>query len=258
MKIAVYAIAKNEEANVQGWLESLRGDADYVTFVDTGSTDDTVNKFFDCTGTSVSACAPRGPDNRYHLHHVSIGPWRFDDAHNAALSLVPADADVCIPLALDERLCDFWRPKIQAKWQLGFHTKAMYTYQFDPSYSFMQNRIHARRGYRWVYPAHEGIYPYGGVSEHTVWIPELVITQTQNKSVDRMGRDLKLLEMGIREYPNSARMNYYYGRQLMYAGLYHEALHFLERYNTLPGGFDDERKQVVGCIAQCKAALAPK
>jgi hypothetical protein len=247
VRIAIYTIAKNEEKNVPGWFDSIvEGgfdiNEDSVTFCDTGSDDDTPSLFSSLSGYK-------------DYHQIRIDPWRFDDAHNAALALVPADADVCIPLHLDERLCEGWRAKLEAKWQLGLHTKAMYTYEFDPSYRFMQNRIHARRGYRWLYPAHEGVYPYGGVSEHTAWIPDLVITQTQDRSLDRTNRDLKLLEMAIRETPNSARMNYYYGRQLMYSGLYHEALHFLERYSTLPGTFDDERKQVLGCMAQCKAAL---
>ena len=38
MKIAVYAIAKNEEAFVTRWVESA-ADADYVVLLDTGSSD---------------------------------------------------------------------------------------------------------------------------------------------------------------------------------------------------------------------------
>ena len=41
MKIAVYAIAKNEEYNINDWYNSV-SKADYHLILDTGSTDKTV------------------------------------------------------------------------------------------------------------------------------------------------------------------------------------------------------------------------
>ena len=42
-KICVYAITKNEEQFVEKWYESMK-EADSVVVLDTGSTDNTVNK----------------------------------------------------------------------------------------------------------------------------------------------------------------------------------------------------------------------
>lgn len=41
MKIAVYAICKNEEKFVESWLDSMQ-EADYICVLDTGSTDKTM------------------------------------------------------------------------------------------------------------------------------------------------------------------------------------------------------------------------
>ena len=75
LKIAVYAIAKNEEQHVERFMSSARA-ADVIVVADTGSTDGTVAAL-QSAGAAV--------------HEIHISPWRFDDARNAALALVPAD-----------------------------------------------------------------------------------------------------------------------------------------------------------------------
>lgn len=241
MKIAVYTICKDEKANVERWWKSCCN-ADYVIVADTGSTDGTLQEMKEFIG--------------YNPFRVRIDPWRFDDAHNAALALVPGDADVCIPLHLDDTLEEGWREHLERKWIVGCHTAAFYTYQFSKEYSFLVNRIHQRRGYRWRYPAHEGVYAYG-IHERQVEIPELRMISHATRSPDdgRLLRDYVLLKMGVTENPDSARMSFYYGRQLVYMGHYHEALHFLERYKTLKGTFAYEQEQVNNYIAQAKSAL---
>lgn len=82
MKIAVYTIAKNEEKFVEKWAESCK-DADYRFILDTGSTDKTV-ELARAAGVEVAV--------------ASISPWRFDDARNISLGLLPADIDICVAL----------------------------------------------------------------------------------------------------------------------------------------------------------------
>ena len=84
----VYAIALNEAMHVDRWASSAI-DADYRVVADTGSTDDTVERL-EQAGVTV--------------HKIAIRPWRFDDARNAGLALVPADADVCVTMDMDEFL----------------------------------------------------------------------------------------------------------------------------------------------------------
>ena len=85
MKIYIYAIAKNEKKFAERFMRSCAG-ADGVVVLDTGSTDGTPDALR-ALGAEVSV--------------AELIPWRFDRARNFALSLVPADADVCV--ALDPR-----------------------------------------------------------------------------------------------------------------------------------------------------------
>ncbi len=97
MKIAVYTIALNEEKFVERWYESAK-DADYLLIADTGSTDKTV-KLAKKLGVNVI--------------NISIKPWRFDDARNAALASLPDDIDMCISLDMDEVLDEGWREALE-------------------------------------------------------------------------------------------------------------------------------------------------
>ena len=73
MKIAVYAISKNEEKFVKRFCESAK-DADLILIADTGSTDNT---------------AYLAEKHGANVESICITPWRFGDARNAALALVP-------------------------------------------------------------------------------------------------------------------------------------------------------------------------
>ena len=81
-KIAVYTIALNEEQFVDTWFNSVK-EADYWLVADTGSTDLTVARL-------------RYMGVKCEVIHVR--PWRFDLARNIALSLIPADIDICISM----------------------------------------------------------------------------------------------------------------------------------------------------------------
>jgi glycosyltransferase involved in cell wall biosynthesis len=103
MKIAVYAIAKNESQFVERFCEAAK-DADLIFVADTGSTDDTVDKLLSMGAT---------------VQIIHISPWRFDDARNTALALLPDDIDVCMSLDLDEVLQPGWREEIERVWTPG-------------------------------------------------------------------------------------------------------------------------------------------
>ena len=86
VKIAVYAISKNEEKFVERWVNSMN-EADEIYVADTGSTDNTV-ELLKQKGVIVNS--------------VKIEPWRFDDARNKSLEFVSDDVDICVCTDLDE------------------------------------------------------------------------------------------------------------------------------------------------------------
>ena len=103
MKVCVYAICKNESQFVERWMASM-GEADAVVVLDTGSTDDTVER--------LRAAGARVTVERFD-------PWRFDTARNRSLDLVPEDADICVCTDLDEVLHSGWRALLEAAWAPG-------------------------------------------------------------------------------------------------------------------------------------------
>lgn len=150
MKIAVYTIALNEEKNVEQWYESAK-DADYLLIADTGSTDKTV-RLAKKLGINVIK--------------ISIKPWRFDDARNAALAALPDDIDMCVSLDMDEVLAPGWREKLEGMDEDVTQVSYKYTWSWrdpqsrtQPQVIYIANKVHARHGYRWKYLVHELPFP---------------------------------------------------------------------------------------------------
>ena len=85
-KVCVYAICKNEEKFAARWVSSMK-EADYIVVLDTGSEDNTV-EILRNLGVRVE--------------ERIISPWRFDNARNASMELIPDDADICVCTDLDE------------------------------------------------------------------------------------------------------------------------------------------------------------
>ena len=146
MKIAVYTIALNEEKNVEQWYESAK-DADYLLIADTGSTDKTV-RLAKKLGINVIK--------------ISIKPWRFDDARNAALAALPDNIDMCVSLDMDEVLAPGWRKALEELDDDVTQVNYKYTWSWrdpqsrtQPQTVYVTNKVHARHGYRWKYLVHE-------------------------------------------------------------------------------------------------------
>jgi glycosyltransferase involved in cell wall biosynthesis len=220
MKVAVYAVALNEEQFVKRWAESAK-EADYLLIADTGSTDNTVQ-----LARSLGIVC----------HIISVKPWRFDDARNASLSLIPSDIDYCIALDLDETLVPGWRQHLEvANTNNWTRPRYLFTTSWNPDGSpgmqFSGFRIHAREGYRWKYPIHELPEPYR-TEETSGWI-DLQIEHHPDDSKSR-GQYLPLLKEAAQENPEDDRCSFYYARELYFHGLYSEAAAEFKRHLSLP------------------------
>jgi glycosyltransferase involved in cell wall biosynthesis len=218
VKIAVYTIAKNEAARIERWAESCE-DADVRLVLDTGSTDDTTALARDA-GCMVRLAA--------------IKPWRFDNARNRALDLLPEDVDWCITLDADEVLAPGWRDAIEQAPADATRLRYRYVWSWGPDgapgIEFMGDRTHRRHGWTWEYPCHEHLRAEG---------PDIVadagfeIHHHPDDSKPRSGY-LPLLGIGAREYPTSDRMAFYYGRELYYAGQWQQSRLELWRFLHMP------------------------
>jgi glycosyltransferase involved in cell wall biosynthesis len=199
MRIAVYAIALNEEKHVARWAQSA-ADADLILLADTGSTDSTV-ELAKSLGVEVA--------------DIRVTPWRFDDARNAALAALPSDIDYCIALDLDEVLVEGWRAELER----ATTTRPRYTYTWSwqddgrPGLQYSGDKIHARAGYHWRHPVHEVITPYG-ITE----TQEGVGLEIHHLPDSSKGRDyLPLLALSVAETPEDDRNAFYYARELLFA-----------------------------------------
>lgn len=223
MKIAAYAIMKNEEKHVRGWLDNTR-DADVAVLVDTGSTDNTWQEAVDWSWYHA--------DDRHNhvlMHRITVEPFRFDVARNSALSLVPPDIDVCISLDLDERLSENWRRGIESAWrQVPDATQMAVQYHTVGLQSFWHNsRIHKRNGYLWMDPCHEHLWPWM-IETNEVHSKSVSITQTRDLTKKR--NYLPLLAAGLNEDPGKGRRMFYYAREMMIQGEYEIAAGWFRKY----------------------------
>lgn len=144
-KICVYAIAKNEAANVEGWVASMRP-ADHIIVLDTGSEDNTV-ELLSSLGVEV--------------HQKQYNHFRFDIARNDSLDLIPEEYNIRVCTDLDERWeSNNWADLLRAYWDEN-KPRIIYNYIWNHTdgkdgLQFHINKIHGKDPYlRWNGAVHE-------------------------------------------------------------------------------------------------------
>ena len=212
MKIAVYAIAKNEEQFVKRFCDSAK-DADLILIADTGSEDNTVKVAKKCGAT---------------VHSISINPWRFDAARNCALALLPADVDVCISMDLDETLLLGWREEIERLW-VGETNRIQHLFDNGDKLVFSVSRVHARNGYVWKYPCHEYVTPDVRTKEVLVTSTFKMMLHAPDPKKSR-GQYLPMLEMAVKEDPNCSRSQFYLAREYSFYSRFLECQEAFKKY----------------------------
>lgn len=216
MKIAVYAIAKNEEQFVKRFCECSK-DADIVVIADTGSTDRTVELARECGAT---------------VHNIYINPWRFDKARDTALALLPPDIDVCVSLDLDEELQPGWREEIERVWTKDT-TRLRYKFDWGVGIVFYYEKIHHRKGYHWHHPCHEYPRPDSRIKEVWAQTDMLLVIHKPDNTKSR-GQYLDLLQLAVTEDPHCPRNAFYYARELTFYSQWLDAVVALNKYLAMP------------------------
>ena len=239
MKICVYAISKNEEKFVSRWVNSMK-EADEIYVLDTGSTDNTVNKLQEL-GVKVT--------------QKIITPWRFDTARNESLKLVSKDTDICICTDLDEIFTPGWRKELEKQWKKDT-TRARYNYNWSldknnkPIVNFNIEKIHIRKNYKWTHPVHE-VLSYEKNNENIITLENITLNHYPDNTKSRSSY-LPLLELSVKEDPEDDRNMHYLGREYMYYGKWNQAITTLKKHLTLEKAtWKDERAASMRFISRC-------
>lgn len=217
--IAVYTMAKNEVEHVPRFAETTQG-ADLVVVTDTGSSDGTPEAL---------------RDHGIQVHTSSVVPWRFDTGSNCALCHVPADADICVKLDLDEVLVSIdgkhWREEIEQLWTDGIHRiRYWYTWSWYvpgkvPAVRFRTSNVHARSGFIWRHPGHAAL-----CSTSDGKIAEAAQFEIHHYMVGKSRPNyMPLLQLAVREN-RCPRTLFYLGREYAYRKMNEEAIKTLNEY----------------------------
>jgi tetratricopeptide (TPR) repeat protein len=232
VKIAVYAIAKNESKHVKRWVEATKG-ADVRVVLDTGSEDNTYKLL-----------------QKYPVeaHSATLSDFRFDMARNMALDLIPSDVDVCVSLDMDEipdsdffdKIRQAWKPDTGRAWVMWDTTNIWAN----------NNRVHARHGYKWKYPCHEVLEPLG---KDNLIVIETLVTHSPDNDKSR-GQYLHLLELGHAEQPDDHRMLVYLIREYYFKGMWQKIIDHGKKLELQTGGWNIELAQSWRAVgeAYCK------
>ena len=243
-KICVYAISKNEEKHAKRWVESMN-EADEIYVLDTGSTDNTVKLLKDL-GVNVAT--------------KEYDDFKFDEARNDSLNLVPLDADICVCTDLDEVFNKDWRKELENIWEpntdrVRYNLNFSFNEQGEPISSYYISKIHTRNNYKWTHSIHEVITYLGNHNENIITSDKIIINHHPDRNKDRSFY-LKLLEQSIIDNPLDDRNMHYLGREYMYNKEWNKSIDTLIKHLNLKSStWNEERGASMRFISRCYKEL---
>lgn len=243
--ISLCMIVRNEEKVLERCLSCVRGFADEIIIVDTGSLDRTKEIAYSFT------------DKVYDFTWIDD----FAAARNFAFSkgtgdyLFWLDADDVITKEEQEKLrklkerLESERPDVvMMKYAVGFDGDGR------PSFFFYRERLIRRCGLAvWNGRIHEAVTPFGKILKEDVTI--------EHRKIGRgdPDRNLRIFEKMIREQGALApREQYYYGKELYYHGRYREAGEVFSKYLMESNGWSEDRVDACRHGAYCMIRLGKR
>lgn len=241
-KTCVYAICKNEEKFIKRWYESIK-DSDYICVLDTGSTDNSV-KLLKELGVKVKS-------KKYKN-------FRFDEARNDSMKLIPKNTDICICLDIDEVITNNWKETLNKIWDKNTNRlNYIYNWKLEndkPVVTFYINKIHDNKNYTWSHPVHE-VLKFNKENEVQKTTNDIIVNHYPDDTKSR-GSYLKLLELSVKEDPTNDRNMHYLGREYMYYKKWNESIDTLIKHLNLKSStWKDERCASMRFISRCYTEL---
>lgn len=167
MKLCAYTICKNESKFVDTWVNGLKNEVDYICVLDTGSTDDTLERFKKYPNVIVG--------------QKVITPWRFDNARNEAMKLIPDDTDVAMTVDLDEIYRPGFRKHIEKAFNEGYNLISGYKITYDNGVQISTSDgelslpiVADVKNWHWEYPVHEYLAYYDKNKIKETVVPEVI------------------------------------------------------------------------------------
>ena len=242
-KVYVYAICKNEEKHINRWYNSMK-EADAIFVLDTGSSDNSV-KMLEDLGVNVKV--------------KTYEKFKFDEARNDSLALVPMEDAICGCTDIDEVLDKGWREKVDSIWKSNTN-RICYNMNFsfdddgNPISTYYISKIHDRFNYKWTHEIHEVIEYIGTQNENVIYTDLFCISHLPDKSKSREFY-LDLLEYAVNNNPNDARDIHYLGREYMYKGMWSNAIDTLIKHVNIENAWDIEKGASMRFISRCYREL---
>lgn len=196
MNVTLYAISKNEEKNVEKFIETSKKFS-HAVVVDTGSTDNTLQLLKDA-GIEV------------HEHPQSRDEFDFSKARNQALSYVKTDW--AFSLDFNEDLDEFFPEGlavISGEFTTFNHERYDKVGDEEPTLGQTAHvRFHRTKNYTWVNAVHETpiFLPTEEYLGEVAVDTTIKITKTIQPSIDK---NLFYLSICEREYQNNPENSYY-------------------------------------------------
>ena len=251
-KVCVYAICKNEKKFVNTFLDCVE-EADYIVFLDTGSTDGTFTTLKE---------DPRVT----RVEQEIISPWRFDVARNESMKLIPEDTDICFCMDLDEQVNKGWHDVLDECWDENTN---MVNYRYawshsdngEPTDIFIYDKIHKYGEFEWIYPVHEMLRLKDENQKLVVAsVDDKIFVQHYQDHDKPRSNYLDLLKIAVEEYPEEPHCRMLLGRE--YEAIYHddnmaipEYLKVLEHPKVIAGERNDTKCEALLRLGACFANL---
>lgn len=250
-KIAVYAICKDEAANVAAFLSNV-AQADEIILLDTGSVDETPQLI----------AASNLPNIKYD--EVILEPFSFSIARNMAMQMVSNNIDYLLFLDLDERLSEDWKQTLinsitSVTEQVAKPSSVMVEMIFstdsegNPVHVYDQMKVHTKE-YKWEYSCHEVLMQVNPDAKLlNCKCRDVKVTHLKDPNKPRTSY-LDLLQVDAINIGDQ-RALYYYGRELFYEGDYSSAIEVFNEALDSHRSWNAQTAMAYTFLGECYAEL---